>query len=83
VGGAMRKYCLGAILLDLRDPARVIRRLRKRFLCPNPAEREGYVPDVVYSCGSLLHGRELFIPYAMVIPPPALPPCPWMHCWPR
>jgi predicted GH43/DUF377 family glycosyl hydrolase len=63
--GAMRKYCLGAFLLDLNDPTRVIRRLREPLLCPNEAEREGYVPNVVYSCGSLLHDRELVIPYAM------------------
>ncbi len=63
--GAMRKYCLGAILLDLNDPTRVIGRLREPFLCPNEAEREGYVPNVVYTCGALLHGRELIIPYAM------------------
>ena len=63
--GAMRKYCLGAFLLDLNDPTRVIGRLREPLLCPNEAEREGYVPNVVYSCGSLLHGRELIIPYAM------------------
>jgi predicted GH43/DUF377 family glycosyl hydrolase len=63
--GAMRKYCLGALLLDLNDPARVIRRLHEPLLCPNEAEREGYVPNVVYTCGALLHGRELIIPYAM------------------
>lgn len=63
--GAMRKYCLGAILLDLNDPTRVLRRLREPLLCPNEAEREGYVPNVVYTCGALLHGRELIIPYAM------------------
>ncbi len=63
--GAMRKYCLGAFLLDLNDPTRVIGRLREPFLSPTEAEREGYVPNVVYSCGSLLHGRELIIPYAM------------------
>jgi predicted GH43/DUF377 family glycosyl hydrolase len=63
--GAMRKYCLGAFLLDLNDPTRVIRRLREPLLCPNEAEREGYVPNVVYTCGALLHGRELIIPYAM------------------
>ena len=63
--GAMRKYCLGAFLLDLNDPARVIGRLREPLLCPNEAEREGYVPNVVYTCGALLHGRELIIPYAM------------------
>ena len=63
--GAMRKYCLGAFLLDLKDPGRVIGRLREPLLSPNEAEREGYVPNVVYTCGALLHGRELLIPYAM------------------
>ena len=64
-GGAMRKYCLGAFLLGLNDPKRVLGRLREPFLCPNESEREGYVPNVVYTCGALLHGRELIIPYAM------------------
>ena len=63
--GAMRKYCLGAFLLDLKDPARVIRRLREPLLCPNESEREGYVPNVIYTCGALLHQRQLIIPYAM------------------
>ncbi|HEY0549553.1 MAG TPA: glycoside hydrolase family 130 protein [Verrucomicrobiae bacterium] len=63
--GAMRKYCIGAFLLDLKDPTRVIGRLREPLLAPNEAEREGYVPNVVYTCGALLHGRELVIPYAM------------------
>jgi predicted GH43/DUF377 family glycosyl hydrolase len=63
--GAMRKYCLGAFLLDLNDPARVIGRLREPLLSPNETEREGYVPNVVYTCGALLHGRELIVPYAM------------------
>jgi predicted GH43/DUF377 family glycosyl hydrolase len=63
--GAMRKYCIGAFLLDLEDPSRVIGRLREPLLSPNEAEREGYVPNVVYTCGALLHGRELIIPYAM------------------
>jgi predicted GH43/DUF377 family glycosyl hydrolase len=63
--GAMRKYCLGAFLLDLDDPARVIGRLREPLLSPNESEREGYVPNVVYTCGALLHDRELIIPYAM------------------
>jgi predicted GH43/DUF377 family glycosyl hydrolase len=63
--GAMRKYCLGAFLLDLNDPTRVIGRLREPLLSPNESEREGYVPNVVYTCGALLHGRELVIPYAM------------------
>jgi predicted GH43/DUF377 family glycosyl hydrolase len=63
--GAMRKYCLGAFLLDLNDPAKVIGRLSEPLLTPTEAEREGYVPNVVYSCGALLHGRELILPYAM------------------
>jgi predicted GH43/DUF377 family glycosyl hydrolase len=63
--GAMRKYCLGAFLLDRQDPTRVIGRLREPLLVPNEAEREGYVPNVVYTCGALLHGREVVIPYAM------------------
>ena len=63
--GALRQYCLGAFLLDLKDPARVIGRLREPLLCPDESEREGYVPNVVYSCGSLLHGRTVIIPYAM------------------
>ena len=63
--GAMRKYCLGAFLLDLKDPTHVIGRLREPLLSPNESEREGYVPNVVYTCGALLHGREILIPYAM------------------
>ncbi len=63
--GPMRKYAMGAFLLDLNDPARVIGRLEAPLLEPNADEREGYVPNVVYSCGAALHGRELVIPYAM------------------
>ena len=63
--GPMRKYCLGAFLLDLKDPMRVLGRLREPLLAPNETEREGYVPNVVYTCGAFLHGRELILPYAM------------------
>ncbi len=63
--GPMRKYCIGAALLDLDDPTRVIGRLREPLLVPEGQEREGYVPNVVYSCGSLLHGRDIILPYAM------------------
>jgi predicted GH43/DUF377 family glycosyl hydrolase len=63
--GPMRKYCLGAFLLDLNDPTRVVGRLHEPLLSPNESEREGYVPNVVYTCGALLHGRELVVPYAM------------------
>jgi predicted GH43/DUF377 family glycosyl hydrolase len=63
--GPMRKYCIGAALLDLNDPTKVIGRLREPLLCPEGDEREGYVPNVVYSCGSLVHGNQLILPYAM------------------
>jgi len=63
--GPMRKYCIGAALLDLNDPTKVIGRLREPLLEPEGIGREGYVPNVVYSCGSLLHGRELILPFAM------------------
>ena len=63
--GPMRKYCIGAFLLDLDDPTKVIGRLREPLIKPNQDEREGYVPNVVYSCGSLVHGRQLIIPYGM------------------
>jgi len=63
--GPMRKYCLGAFMLDLKDPTRIIGRLREPLLSANEAEREGYVPNVVYTCGAILHERELIIPYAM------------------
>ncbi len=63
--GPMRRYCIGAILLDLEDPSRVIGRLKEPLLEPDDNEREGYVPNVVYSCGALLHGDKLVMPYAM------------------
>ncbi len=63
--GPMRKYCIGAVLLDLLDPTKVIGRLREPLLSPAGVEREGYVPNVVYSCGSLLHGDKIILPYAM------------------
>jgi predicted GH43/DUF377 family glycosyl hydrolase len=63
--GPMRKYCIGAFLLDRHDPTRVIGRLREPLISPIENEREGYVPNVVYSCGSLLHHGLLVIPYAM------------------
>jgi predicted GH43/DUF377 family glycosyl hydrolase len=63
--GPMRRYVLGAILLDLEDPRRVIGQLRDPLLSPEASEREGYVPNVVYSCGSMLNGRDLVLPYGM------------------
>ena len=61
----MRKYTLGAFLLDLEDPTRVVGRLREPLLESDTSEREGYVPNVLYSCGSQIHGGTLIIPYAM------------------
>ena len=63
--GPMRQYSIGAILLDLDNPARMIAQLEAPLLVPNEKEREGYVPNVVYSCGSMIHNNELIIPYAM------------------
>ncbi len=63
--GPMRKYSLGAFLLDRNNPARLIGRLATPLLEPNANEREGYVPNVVYSCGAVIHGRDLVLPYAM------------------
>ncbi|MGB6338600.1 MAG: response regulator [Candidatus Aminicenantaceae bacterium] len=63
--GPMRTYCLGASLLDLENPTKIISRLKEPLLVANEEEREGYVPNVVYSCGSILHNGELIIPYGM------------------
>jgi len=63
--GPMRKYVIGAILLDLDDPTKLIGQLNEPLLTPNEEEREGYVPNVVYSCGSIINNDELVIPYAM------------------
>lgn len=57
--------CSPTFLLDRDDPTKVIGRLREPLIKPNKNEREGYVPNVVYSCGSLLRGHQLIIPYAM------------------
>lgn len=63
--GPMRKYVLGAIMLDIKDPSKIIMKLNKPLLSPNAEEREGYVPNVVYSCGSMVHKENLILPYAM------------------
>ena len=63
--GAMREYSIGVDLLDLKDPSKIIGSLKEPLLSPNAMEREGYVPNVVYSCGSMIHNDELIIPYAM------------------
>ena len=63
--GAMRKYTIGAFLLDLNDPRKLIGRSSRPLISPNEKEREGYVPNVVYSCGAIIHQEQLIIPYAM------------------
>ena len=61
--GYMRKYSIGASLLDIDNPEKEIGRLKNPLIVPNPDEREGYVPNVVYSCGSIIHNGELILPY--------------------
>lgn len=63
--GPFRKYSIGAILLDLDNPSKIIGRLKSPLFEPLENEREGYVPNVVYSCGSIVHNDELIVPYAM------------------
>jgi predicted GH43/DUF377 family glycosyl hydrolase len=63
--GSVREYVLGVSLLDLEDPKKEIGRLPQPLIIPNNKEREGYVPNVVYSCGSMIHETDLIIPYAM------------------
>jgi predicted GH43/DUF377 family glycosyl hydrolase len=61
----MRTYRIGAILLDLDDPTRILGRLRQPLLSPAADERNGYVPNVVYSCGALVHAETLVLPYGI------------------
>jgi predicted GH43/DUF377 family glycosyl hydrolase len=63
--GPMRRYCIGAILLDLDDPAVVLGRLEEPLLVPDAPQREGYVPNVVYTCGGIVHDDVLWIPYGI------------------
>ncbi len=63
--GPMRTYTIGACLLDLDDPTRVIAELPRPLLSPQPDEQDGYVPNVVYSCGAVIHGPQLVIPFGV------------------
>jgi predicted GH43/DUF377 family glycosyl hydrolase len=63
--GPMRRYCIGAILLDIEHPEKVLARLERPLLEPDDAERNGYVPNVVYSCGSIVHEGVLWLPYGV------------------
>ena len=63
--GPVRKYSIGAVLLDKADPSKVIARSREPLVRPEPSEREGYVPNVVYTCGAMRHNDEIILPYAV------------------
>ena len=63
--GPVRKYSIGAVLLDKANPSRVLARTREPLVRPDPSEREGYVPNVVYTCGAMRHGDRLILPYAI------------------
>jgi len=63
--GPVRKYSIGAVLLDKRDPSKVLGRTPEPLIRPEPYEREGYVPNVVYTCGAMRHGDQIILPYAV------------------
>jgi predicted GH43/DUF377 family glycosyl hydrolase len=63
--GPVRKYSIGAVLLDKKDPSKVLARAREPLVRPEPAEREGYVPNVVYTCGAMRHRDQIILPYAV------------------
>ncbi len=63
--GAVRRYAIGAALLDKLDPSKVIARSREPLVHPDPSQREGYVPNVVYTCGAIRHGPRIVLPYAV------------------
>jgi predicted GH43/DUF377 family glycosyl hydrolase len=63
--GPVRKYSIGAALLDKKDPLKVLARSREPLLRPEPSEREGYVPNVVYTCGAMRHNDQIILPYAV------------------
>ena len=63
--GPVRKYSIGAVLLDKADPSKVLARVREPIVRPEPSEREGYVPNVVYTCGAMRHNNQIILPYAV------------------
>jgi len=63
--GPVRKYSIGAALLDKADPSKVLARSHEPLLRPEPSEREGYVPNVVYTCGAMRHNDQIILPYAV------------------
>jgi predicted GH43/DUF377 family glycosyl hydrolase len=63
--GPVRRYSIGAVLLDKLDPSKVLARSREPLVRPEPSEREGYVPNVVYTCGAMRHNNQIILPYAV------------------
>ena len=63
--GPVRRYSIGAVLLDKNDPSKVLGRSREPLVHPEPTEREGYVPNVVYTCGGMRHRDLIILPYAV------------------
>ncbi|HEY4212412.1 MAG TPA: glycoside hydrolase family 130 protein [Steroidobacteraceae bacterium] len=63
--GAVRRYAIGAVLLDKADPSKVLARSREPLVRPEPSERAGYVPNVVYTCGAIRHRDQIILPYAV------------------
>jgi predicted GH43/DUF377 family glycosyl hydrolase len=63
--GPVRRYAIGAVLLDKTDPSKILARSREPLVRPEPSEREGYVPNVVYTCGALRHADQIILPYAI------------------
>jgi predicted GH43/DUF377 family glycosyl hydrolase len=63
--GAIRRYSIGAVLLDKKDPSKVLARSREPLVRPEPSQREGYVPNVVYTCGAMRHDDQIILPYAV------------------
>jgi predicted GH43/DUF377 family glycosyl hydrolase len=63
--GAVRNYCIGACLLDRKDPSKLLARTRHPLIRPTPEERYGYVPNIAYTCGAIVHRRTLILPFAV------------------
>ena len=63
--GPVRRYSIGAVLLDKEDPSIILARSREPLVRPEPSEREGYVPNVVYTCGAMRHNDLIVLPYAV------------------
>ena len=63
--GAVRNYCIGVCLLDRDDPTKLLARMTQPLIRPSPEQRYGYVPNVAYTCGAMVHGRNLVLPYAL------------------